>query len=86
MSELTVCRETGIARVYDGSSGITHSAHPNIHKSGSVQGMINLGYWAEDDKTVRCGEYIYNISKAVISSDEDDLAARNCNCGERHFY
>lgn len=36
--------------------------HPSIHYTGSVKGMKKLGYWGKDDKCVRCGQYIYNLS------------------------
>lgn len=40
-------------------------AHPSIHHTGSVAGMKKLGYWGKDDVCVRCGQYIYNLSKTV---------------------
>ncbi len=36
--------------------------HPSIHCTGSVRGMKKLGYWGKNDKCVRCGQYIYNLS------------------------
>lgn len=39
---------TGIAWVENGSTGLGHSAHPNIHASGSVRGMKSLGYWSKE--------------------------------------
>lgn len=39
------------------------AAHPSIHISGSVRGMKKLGYWDKWDVCVRCGNYIYNLSK-----------------------
>lgn len=36
--------------------------HPSIHYTGSVSGMKKLGYWGKNDKCVRCGQYIYNLS------------------------
>lgn len=36
--------------------------HPSIHCTGSVRGMIKLGYWKKGDNIVRCGQYIYNLS------------------------
>ena len=39
--------------------------HPSIHYTGSVRGMKKLGYWDKDDVCVRCGQYIYNLSKVV---------------------
>ena len=32
---------------------------PNIHITGSVRGMVKLGYWSEDSDKVRNGNYIY---------------------------
>lgn len=31
----------------------------NIHRTGSVRGMIERGYWSKDDDMVRHGNYIY---------------------------
>ena len=39
--------------------------HPSIHYTGSVQGMKKLGYWGKDDVCVRCGQYIYNLSRYI---------------------
>lgn len=36
--------------------------HPSIHYTGSVRGMKKLGYWGKNDRCVRCGQYIYNLS------------------------
>ncbi len=33
---------------------------PCIHVSGSVKGMIKLGYWKKENDRVRNGNYIYN--------------------------
>lgn len=82
--QLKVDSVTGIARVECNSSGTAHSAHPNICASGSVAGMVALGYWDETDVTVKSGGYIYNISKEVISDEHDQLAANNCDCGFPH--
>ena len=32
---------------------------PSIHRTGSVMGMVKLGYWDKDADKVRCGSYIY---------------------------
>lgn len=32
---------------------------PSIHRTGSVRGMVKLGYWSEDSDKVRNGNYIY---------------------------
>lgn len=39
--------------------------YANIHYTGSVKGMIKLGYWNKTDTIVRCGKYIYNVSRPV---------------------
>ena len=36
--------------------------HPSIHCTGSVLGMKKLGLWGKNDRCVRCGQYIYNLS------------------------
>lgn len=36
--------------------------HPSIHYSGSVIGMIKLGFWSKDDTIVRCDGHFYNLS------------------------
>ena len=38
------------------------TACPNIHITGSVKGMVKLGYWDKGDDKVRHGNYIYNQS------------------------
>lgn len=38
------------------------SIHPSIHCTGSVRGMKKLGYWGKNDRCVRCGQFIYNLS------------------------
>ena len=72
---------TGIAWVANGSTGMGHSAHPNIAASGSVTGMKRQGYWAKDAVTVRSHGFIYNISALIDAEDEyDKIAADNCQC------
>lgn len=39
--------------------------HPSIHYTGSVRGMKKLGYWGKNDRCVRCGQFIYNLSIAI---------------------
>ena len=39
--------------------------HPSIHYTGSVSGMKKLGCWGKDDICVRCGQYIYNMSRYI---------------------
>lgn len=75
---------TGIAWVENGSTGGAHSAHANIDRSGSIRGMVRLGYWKESDRKVRCGGAIYNIDTLVTTDDYDCLAADNCHCGGKH--
>ena len=31
----------------------------SIHRTGSVRGMVESGYWSEDSDKVRNGNYIY---------------------------
>lgn len=50
---------------YKKMNDIVKSKHPSIHYTGSVLGMKKLGYWDKDDVCVRCGQYIYNLSKEV---------------------
>ena len=77
--------KTGIAWVEDGTSGCGHSAHPNIDKTGSVEGMKSLGYWGKDDRTVRSHGWIYNIGVCVVTSEYDEIARQHCNCGGKHL-
>lgn len=74
--------KTGIAVIRDGSTGLGHSCHPNIDKSGSVRGMKKLGYWDKEAKTVRAGSYIYNISGFAIDKENkyDLICAERCQC------
>lgn len=74
----------GIAWVEDGSTGMGHSAHPNIDATGSVRGMKNLGYWGKDDRTVRSHGWIYNIDHCVVTDELDEIARKNCQCGGKH--
>lgn len=32
---------------------------PSIHRTGSVRGMVKLGYWDKDGDKVRSGNWIY---------------------------
>lgn len=76
--------ETGIAWVENGSTGLGHSAHPNIDASGSVSGMKKLGYWSKEDRTVRSHGYIYNIDLCITSDELDEIARQHCQCGGKH--
>jgi len=82
--ELHFDEKTGIAWVEDGSSGNGHSAHPNIDASGSVRGMKQLGYWRNEDRTVRSHGFIYNIDRVVVSDEWDEVARQHCRCGGKH--
>lgn len=64
----------GIVSIENGSTGMGHSIYPNIHKSGSVKRMKDLGYWGKDDQTVRAGNFIYNTSKFFVTDELDFLA------------
>lgn len=55
------------------SVGIRHSAHPNIDKTGSVKGMIKLGYWHKNDVIISQGDFIYNFTKVHCSHPLDYL-------------
>ena len=45
---------------YEGKTGKHFSDKgPSIHRSGSVKGMVKLGYWNENADKVRHGNYIY---------------------------
>ena len=45
---------------YEGKTGMRFSDKgPSIHRTGSVKGMVNLGYWDKDADKVRHGNYIY---------------------------
>ncbi len=39
--------------------------HPSIHCTGSVRGMKKHCGWGENDRCVRCGQYIYNLSQTI---------------------
>ena len=39
--------------------------HHSIHHTDSVRGMKKLGYWGKQDRWVRCGQYIYNLSITI---------------------
>ena len=39
--------------------------HPSIHYTGSVRGMKNHNGWRKNDRCVRCGQYIYNLSITI---------------------
>lgn len=39
--------------------------HPSIHYTGSVRGMKKHNGWRKNDRCVRCGQYIYNLSITI---------------------
>lgn len=39
--------------------------HPSIHCTGSVRRMKKHCGWGENDRCVRCGQYIYNLSQTI---------------------
>jgi hypothetical protein len=82
--ELYRDEKTGIAWVENGSTGNGHTCHPNIDASGSVRGMKKLGYWKQDDETVRSHGFIYNTSKLVVDDEYDEIARQYCRCGGKH--
>lgn len=47
---------------YEKLTQAERAQHPSIHYTGSVQGMKKLGYWGKNDRCVRCGQHIYNLS------------------------
>ena len=75
---------TGIVWIEDGSTGLGHSAHPNIDASGSERSMKIFGYWGKNDRCVESHGFIYNTDLCVLSTPLDKLAAQNCECGGIH--
>lgn len=73
---------TGIAWIEDGSTGCGFSVHANIDSSGSVIGMKNLGYWGQNDRTVRSHGFIYNIDSFVCNKENEFemIVANECTC------
>ena len=78
--ELFINDKTGIAWIENGSTGNSHSVHPNISASGSVKGMKQLGYWREEDVTKKCNGRIYNISEFVVTDELDKIVSKYCKC------
>ena len=64
--------KNGVVAIENYSTGMQHSAHPNIDRTGSIRGMKKL-YWG-DCKTVNAHGYIYNISATSINNELDALA------------
>lgn len=73
---------TGIAWIEDGRTGLGISVHANIHSSGSVSGMKNLGYWRKKDRTARSHGWIYNIDSFVCdrNNELEMIVADECRC------
>lgn len=47
-------------RKYEVATGKAFTSNgPSIHLTGSVRGMIKLGFWPKDGDRVRHGNYIY---------------------------
>lgn len=45
---------------YEIATGKIFTTHcPCIHRTGSVKGMVKLGFWSQDSDKVRHGNYIY---------------------------
>lgn len=74
--------KNGIAWIEDGRTGLGISIHANIHSSGSVTGMKNLGYWRKTDRTIRNCEWIYNIDSFMCDKDNEleMIVANECRC------
>ena len=78
------CRNSGIAWVEDGSTGLSHSAHPNISATGSIRGMRMNGSWGKNDRVVQSHGFYYNISECVGFGELDAIARFYCLCGGNH--
>lgn len=74
--------KNGIAWIEDGSTGLGISVHPNIHKTGSVIGMKNLGYWDKSDRIVQSHGLKYNIDRFVCDKKNnlEMIVADECMC------
>lgn len=74
--------KSGIAWIEDGRTGLGISVHANIHSSGSIAGMKNLGYWGKKDRTVRSHGFIYNIDSFVCDKENEleMIVAGECRC------
>ena len=55
-----------------------------IDATGSISGMKKLGYWGQNDRTVKTGGTIYNISRCVVTDPLDEIARQYCRCGGNH--
>lgn len=63
-------------------TGLGHSCHPNIDKSGSVIGMKQRGYWNKTDRVVQSHGWKYNIDRFVIDKTDklDLIVSEECMC------
>lgn len=50
---------------YERLSEAKKACHPSIHYTGSGRGMKKQGFWDKNDRCVRCGQYIYNLSQYI---------------------
>lgn len=73
-------KESGIAWIEDGSTGMSHSVHANIDATGSVTGMKKRGFWKDDARCVKSHGYIYNIDTFVCDDELDKIVAEECMC------
>ena len=47
-------------RQYENATGKRFTTKcPSIHRTGSIKGMIKLGFWNKNDNIVRHGNWIY---------------------------
>lgn len=45
---------------YEYATGKTFTSNCScIHKTGSIKGMVELGFWVKDSDKVKYGNYIY---------------------------
>lgn len=74
--------KSGIAWIEDERTGLGISVHANIHSSGSVTGMKNLGCWGKKDRTARSHGFIYNIDSFVCDKENEleMVVADECRC------
>lgn len=56
---------------YEKMTEAERARHPSIHYTGSVRGMKKLVYWGKNDRCVRCGQYIYNLSRTIGKGEEN---------------
>lgn len=75
-------RLNGIAWAEDHRTGLGISVHPNIDETGSVDGMVNLGYWRKDDRVAKSHGWIYNIDRLTYDSNDpiEAIVASECRC------